>query len=556
MINSGEIENIIKKYYKITKEEKTEYSIIFHVDNLSDEKSFSLLVDNLNLIGVTAFTDDYPDNRIIAINNYSISKEKIGIKVFLFALTIIAMVYTGYQYYSFYYYSHNFFKNLFFGIVLFFIPLISIMFLREYGKYIALKRNHMKYYFPIFIPSPGLGTLGMINSNKNQFKTKKSMIMVGSYSIFFGFIASLIFIVVGASITPLNTIYNPAINSPLIRLNFPVLYIILINHVFPATLLPDPLELAGYVGLVITSINALPLGFLDGGLVFSGVLKNKFKYFSYLSVLILLTMSFVYIYFIILAIIILLIGLNGPLPLNNIIKSKGIKYLGIFVFVIILLGFVPLPAHPVNSNENISLNNNCYIVNTAESHNVTFNVTVHNNGNNIEPVFSISRGKLEINSDHRLKNGTIYSMEIITGSNYYGKIIYDLTVNTGEKKYSEYINVYYVNVTSSITFNNNNPYIINETVNTPFNLSVSYVNSSNTPMVMKIISIANNMYTYVYANSGSLNITNSHYIFGSPVTINSGRPFTLNLLSKNAGTWEIMFYSHGYAGIVIINIKN
>ena len=109
MINSGEIENIVKKYYNFTDEEKSAYSITFHVNDLSNEKAFSALVDNLNSIGATVFTNDYPDNQIIVLNNYNISKEKIGVKLFLFALTVITMVYTGYTYYSFYYYSYNFF---------------------------------------------------------------------------------------------------------------------------------------------------------------------------------------------------------------------------------------------------------------------------------------------------------------------------------------------------------------------------------------------------------------------------------------------------------------
>ncbi len=552
MINSGEIENIVKKYYNFTDEEKSAYSITFHVNDLSNEKAFSALVDNLNSIGATVFTNDYPDNQIIVLNNYNISKEKIGVKLFLFALTVITMVYTGYTYYSFYYYSYNFFKNLFYGMVLFFIPLAFIIFLREYGKYIALKRNHMKYYFPIFIPTLGLGTLGVINSNRNQFKTQSSMIMTGSYSLILGFLSSLVFIIVGAYITPLNLIYNPDIYSPLTTLNFPFLYIVFINHIFPATLLPDPLELAGYAGLITTSINALPLGFLDGGLVFSGILKNKFKYFSYISIFILLIMSFVYVYFVIIVIIILLIGLTGPLPLNNVIKSKkSVKYLGVVVFVIIIFGFVPLPVHMVNSNESISLNNNCYIVNTAEPHNITFNVTVHGS-NSVEPIFSMNPGKLKINSEHRFKNESIYSMEIPVSNNHSGKISYNLAINTGSQKFNEFIKVYYVNAVSSITFNNRNPYNMTEPVNKTFTLSVS--NENSTSLAMKIISIANNMDTYIYTNSGYLNITGEHYIFGAPITINSGGTINLSLLSKTRGTWEIMLYSNGNAGIVTIHI--
>ena len=216
-----------------------------------------------------------------------------------------------------------------------------------------------------------------------------------------------------------------------------------------------------------------------------------------------------------------------------------------------MFGFVPLPFHIVNSNESISLNNNCYIVNTAEPHNITFNVTVHGS-NSVEPIFSMNPGKLKINSEHRFKNESIYSMEIPVSNNHSGKISYNLAINTGSQKFNEFIKVYYVNAVSSITFNNRNPYNMTEPVNKTFTLSVS--NENSTSLAMKIISIANNMDTYIYTNSGYLNITGEHYIFGAPITINSGGTINLSLLSKTRGTWEIMLYSNGNAGIVTIHI--
>ncbi len=74
--------------------------------------------------------------------------------------------------------------------------MIIILF-REFGRYIAFKRSGMHYSFPIMVPSLGIGTLGFINTSRDQYKTGKSMLFSGFLSILFGFISSIIIIILG-----------------------------------------------------------------------------------------------------------------------------------------------------------------------------------------------------------------------------------------------------------------------------------------------------------------------------------------------------------------------
>ena len=75
MRDSQIIEGIVKKYYGFSDVENTKYSIIFHIDTPGTEKTFESLLADLDRIGVTAFTNDFPDSQIIVINNSNLGNE-------------------------------------------------------------------------------------------------------------------------------------------------------------------------------------------------------------------------------------------------------------------------------------------------------------------------------------------------------------------------------------------------------------------------------------------------------------------------------------------------
>ncbi|MCI4361428.1 MAG: site-2 protease family protein, partial [Thermoplasmata archaeon] len=72
-----------------------------------------------------------------------------------------------------------------------------------------------------------------------------------------------------------------------------------------------PVALAGWVGLLVTAINLLPAGQLDGGHVFRALLGDRSRYVSYAAVVLLLGIGvFLYQGWIIFAILILFLGMR------------------------------------------------------------------------------------------------------------------------------------------------------------------------------------------------------------------------------------------------------
>lgn len=555
MMDSSTISEIVKKYYVVSETDDTEYSMAFHIKSPGNEKTFGDLLDELNVIGATAFTNKFPDNQIIVISNSKISREKNGLKVLMVFLSIATIIYSGFVYYSTYSSSDLLYRNILYGTLFYALPVIFILLFRESGKYLALRKNHIKYNFPIFIPSPGIGTLGTINSNKNQFRNQKSMIEAGTFSLLFGFLASILFIIIGAAAMPYVQ-YNASIHSPISILDFPLVFPLFLDHLFPAFIIPDPLELAGYVGLVTTALNAMPVGFMDGGLVFSAIMGKQFKYASFAGIVILLAASIIYPFILILVVISILLGFRGPLPMNNFFRPRAsVKWWALAIVVIILLlGFAPLPLHNTSSS-NVSIPDSTYILQQNNTENVTVNVTVQDKGINISPVFSVSPGTFVVEgSTHHNKTTTIYALELITyKSNYSGMQTFNITVNTGTSSFHKIISVYFLKADKNIHIktisNTSNPANLTEYAGIPFDINIT--NNGTEAFEAHIIPIFN--YTGIYSPLGPGTMLNlsAYSPNGISLEIPGGSNGTLRLEVYKPGNLKLLIMEQGIMAIVV-----
>jgi membrane-associated protease RseP (regulator of RpoE activity) len=101
---------------------------------------------------------------------------------------------------------------------------------------------------------------------------------------------------------------------------------------------------AGWVGLLITSINLLPAGQLDGGHIFRAVLGEKQKYAGWIAIFILIFTGWT----IFAIIIVFMMGMMHPPPLNDDTDIDLKRKLLFFVALIILfICFIPVPIYSV-----------------------------------------------------------------------------------------------------------------------------------------------------------------------------------------------------------------
>ena len=160
------------------------------------------------------------------------------------------------------------------------VPLLLILGIHELGHYAMCRRYRLAATLPYFLPSPFLnliGTFGALIRIKEPIRAKRELLDVGAAGPLAGFVASLPFLLYGVAhprpspdqLTPGTILFH----YPLI-----VRWAQHWAHVVPytsATVHEHPTFMAAWFGLLVTSLNLLPIGQLDGGHVLRAVAGRR-----------------------------------------------------------------------------------------------------------------------------------------------------------------------------------------------------------------------------------------------------------------------------------------
>jgi membrane-associated protease RseP (regulator of RpoE activity) len=148
------------------------------------------------------------------------------------------------------------------------VPLLSILIAHESGHYIAARWHRVPASLPYFIPLPVLspfGTMGAIIGMSGRIRSRVALLDIGAAGPLAGMVVALPVLAFGLS----KSIIAP--NSEHYWQEGQSLLYLLMKRVFVGPI-PDgadvqihPTAFAGWVGLLITMINLLPWGQLDGG---------------------------------------------------------------------------------------------------------------------------------------------------------------------------------------------------------------------------------------------------------------------------------------------------
>lgn len=153
------------------------------------------------------------------------------------------------------------------------LPTITILLAHELGHLFACRHYRIRASLPYFLPLPmALGTLGAFIRIRERMHTRRQVFDIGLGGPFAGFIVLLPFLLLGAARSSYGSVevaaeptgvslVQPGL-SPLLRL-----VLASFHGPLPPGYVVDlhPMALAAWVGLLVTCLNLLPLGQLDGG---------------------------------------------------------------------------------------------------------------------------------------------------------------------------------------------------------------------------------------------------------------------------------------------------
>jgi membrane-associated protease RseP (regulator of RpoE activity) len=148
--------------------------------------------------------------------------------------------------------------------------LMGILLCHELGHYIVGRRRGVDMSLPYFIPLPpviSLGTLGAVIRMKKPIEDRNTLFDVGAAGPIAGLIVAVPLLVIGlwnsdiGPLKPEDSIEGPSILY--ILLKYAVFKMWLPSHGLDVQL--HPMALAAWIGLLVTMINLMPIGQLDGG---------------------------------------------------------------------------------------------------------------------------------------------------------------------------------------------------------------------------------------------------------------------------------------------------
>ena len=224
--------------------------------------------------------------------------------------------------------------------------LMAILGVHELGHYFVSRRRHIRVTLPYFIPAPSiLGTFGAFIKMKSPVPDKRTLLDIGVAGPLAGFVVALPALITGlflSRITPSTQAEGLALGDSLLL----KLLSFLIKGSIPANydLLLHPVAFAGWIGTLVTALNLLPLGQLDGGHVAYALLGKRQHWLARVIFLGLMILGFFWQGWLFWALLILIMGMRHPAPLDDWTPLDGRrKALGLLTFLILVVCFIPVP---------------------------------------------------------------------------------------------------------------------------------------------------------------------------------------------------------------------
>ena len=162
------------------------------------------------------------------------------------------------------------------------VPLLMILVCHEFGHYFTARAHGVDASLPFFIPLPpglGLGTMGAVIGMRNVTSDRRKLIDIGAAGPLCGLAVAIPVILYGLSLSKVA----PAVPHSIQEGNS-LLYAAL-KFVSKGAWLPGnnqdvfmhPTAWAGWAGLLVTMINLLPIGQLDGGHIATAYFGNNYR---------------------------------------------------------------------------------------------------------------------------------------------------------------------------------------------------------------------------------------------------------------------------------------
>ena len=232
--------------------------------------------------------------------------------------------------------------------LLYVAALMAILLAHELGHYLTCRRYGIDATLPFFIPAPSLiGTLGAFIRIRGAVTRRRQLFDIGIAGPLAGFVLALPALAWGLS----RSRIVPSIPAEeAITFGEPLLLKAIGAALFGSLeagrdIILHPVAFAGWVGVLVTALNLLPLGQLDGGhIVYALAGPRSRRLATAFMVLFVIMGVFYWVGWFVWALLILFLGMRHPRLLDEGASlGNSRKLLSGVVFAVFILSFIPDP---------------------------------------------------------------------------------------------------------------------------------------------------------------------------------------------------------------------
>lgn len=234
------------------------------------------------------------------------------------------------------------------------LSLISILAIHEMGHYLTAKFYKIRTTLPYFIPMPFfLGTFGAFIQMRSPVPNRKALFDISIAGPFAGFLASLPFLIWGlinSDVVPMDDearLLNTDALNPSHSILIALVSKLTLGSELTSNMAIDlhPVAVAGFLGIIVTALNLMPVGQLDGGHIVHAMFGQKTAMvIGQIARLLLLLLSLIQSEYLLWAIYLIFVRLTDEPALNDVTELDNKRDIfGLLAIALLILIVLPLP---------------------------------------------------------------------------------------------------------------------------------------------------------------------------------------------------------------------
>ncbi|RTZ93801.1 MAG: site-2 protease family protein [Candidatus Neomarinimicrobiota bacterium] len=232
------------------------------------------------------------------------------------------------------------------------LTLLLILGCHEFGHYYYAQKHKVDATLPYFLPAPPflfiIGTFGAFIKINSPIYKKDALLQIGAAGPIAGFIIAVPALIIGLMLSEVIAIDGGEAG---IILGDSLLMKLLTEMLFPnladgQDVLLHPVAFAGWIGLLVTMLNLLPIGQLDGGHIAYAMLGERQGLVGRITLLALLPLSLLSLNWLVWGILIIVLmrtAKHPPIQDLHTPLSRENQLIGYACLVIFILCFIPIP---------------------------------------------------------------------------------------------------------------------------------------------------------------------------------------------------------------------